>query len=94
MAAAPSSTAPPQATSELLDHLAWLDSRIGVASNTEPEIEHSFKLLPDPKLAGQASKTTNLAYLPVVKSTASRYRYLRQGLDPSSPCSFKVILTY
>lgn len=31
-----------------------MDSRIGDASDTEPEIEHSLQLLLDPKLAGQA----------------------------------------
>jgi len=43
-----------QGAPELLAQRPWLDGRIGEASYTELEIEHSLQLLRDPKLVGQA----------------------------------------
>ena len=43
-----------QGAPELLAQRPWLDGRIGDASYTELEIEHSLQLLRDPQLVGQA----------------------------------------
>ncbi len=43
-----------QAAPALLEKRQWLDGRIGEASYTELEIEHSLQLLRDPAMAGKA----------------------------------------
>ena len=43
-----------QAAPSLLEERQWLDGRIGEASYTELEIEHSLQLLRDPAIAGKA----------------------------------------